>query len=110
VPITFSSDLKIGLGLWNSLPATMVVEFLLFAVAVFIYIRTIKPRDKVGSFAFWGLILFLSVIYMANLFSPLPPGIEAVVWSAQAMWLLVAWGYWVDRRREIRLQPQAGST
>lgn len=27
----------------------------------------------------------------------------AVAWSAQAMWLLVAWGYWVDRHRAARM-------
>ena len=30
---------------------------------------------------------------------PPPPSVNAVAWSAQAMWLLVAWGYWVDRHR-----------
>jgi len=25
--------------------------------------------------------------------------VAAVAWSAQALWLLVAWGYWIDRHR-----------
>jgi hypothetical protein len=29
-------------------------------------------------------------------------GLEAVTWSAQALWLVVAWGYWIDRHRALR--------
>lgn len=44
----------------------------------------------------------LVAIYLATLFGP-PPGAAAeVAWSAQAMWLLVAWGYWIDRHRAGR--------
>jgi hypothetical protein len=25
--------------------------------------------------------------------------VPAVAWSAEAMWLIVAWAYWVDRHR-----------
>ncbi len=48
-------------------------------------------------------IAVLVMIYFANLFGPPPPSVSAVAWSAQAIWLLVAWGYWVDRHREPRL-------
>jgi hypothetical protein len=41
----------------------------------------------------------LLVIYLASIFGPPPPGARAVAWSAQAMWLLVVWGYWIDRHR-----------
>jgi len=29
-------------------------------------------------------------------------GRPEVAWSAQAVWLLVAWGYWIDRHRAGR--------
>ena len=45
------------------------------------------------------LIAFLVLIYLGNVFGPPPPSVGAVVWSAQAIWLLVAWGYWIDRHR-----------
>jgi hypothetical protein len=34
---------------------------------------------------------------VANLISP-----GAVAWTAQAMWLLGLWGYWVDGQRAAR--------
>jgi hypothetical protein len=102
LPITLSNELRVGLGLWNSLPATIIVELFLFGASGFIYAKATKPRNRVGNFAFWGLIIFLSVIYAANMFGPPPPNTNAVAWSAQAIWLLIAWGYWIDRHREMR--------
>jgi hypothetical protein len=45
----------------------------------------------------------LSLAYLANLIAPPPPSASAVAWSAQALWLVVAWGYWIDRHRAGRL-------
>jgi len=49
--------------------------------------------------ALWALIAFLVITYVANLFAPPPPNAMALGWWAQATWLLVAWGYWIDRHR-----------
>ena len=37
-----------------------------------------------------------------TLLGPPPPSATAVAWSAQALWLLIAWGFWVDRNRAVR--------
>jgi hypothetical protein len=46
------------------------------------------------------LVALLATIYTANFVSPPPPSVSAVAWTAQALWLLVAWAFWVDRHRE----------
>src|SRR5467141_2963878 len=46
------------------------------------------------------LLLFLALVELANVLGPPPPSVRAVAWSAQAMWLLVTWAYWVDRHRD----------
>ena len=99
MPLTVGGDARFGLGLWNSLPATLAVEGILFALCVALYARMTKPLDGIGRWGLWSLVAFLAVVYLANLFGPLPPSTTAVAWAAQAIWLLVAWGYWVDRHR-----------
>ena len=89
----------VGLGLWSSLAATLLVEGSVFAVGVWLYIRITHPADSIGNWALWGLVVFLLMIYGANLFGAPPPNVTALAWVGQAQWLLVAWGYWVDRHR-----------
>jgi hypothetical protein len=70
-------------------------------------VKFTQPVDRTGSVAFWSLIGFLLLVYAANVLGPPPPSARAVAWSAQAMWLLVAWGYWVDRHRSPRDHAKA---
>jgi hypothetical protein len=101
MPLAFGEGEKLGLGLWSSVAGTLVVETLLFAAGVVIYSRATRARDRIGSVALWLLVGFLLAISAANLASPPPPSAGAVAWVAQSMWLLVAWGYWIDRHREV---------
>jgi hypothetical protein len=99
LPLGFGGGPKLGLGLWQSLPATLIVEGTLFVAGVAIYVTATRPLDRVGRFALVGLVGFLSVAYLANLFGPPPPSIAAVAWSGEGIWLLVAWGWWLDHHR-----------
>jgi hypothetical protein len=107
LPLGFGSEMYFGLGLWNSLPATLVVESTLFAAGAAFYIRSTKARDKVGSYGFWSLMTLLVAFYLGNLFGPPPPSEEMIATAGNAMWLLVLWAYWVDKHRTSRdeLQP-----
>jgi len=100
-----SGSIKVGMGLWSSLAATLVVEGLIFSAGVYLYLRATRTRDKTGIYAFWGLIAFLVIIYVNNLFGPPPPSVEPIGYVGLAQWLFIAWGYWIDRHRDI-----AGST
>jgi membrane-bound metal-dependent hydrolase YbcI (DUF457 family) len=100
MPLTISGPVRLGLGLWNSVPATVAVEFTLLAAAVTLYVANTRARDRTGHVAFWALVAFLAIAYVASMFGPPPPSAAAVAWGAQSVWLLVAWGYWIDRHRE----------
>jgi hypothetical protein len=49
-----------------------------------------------------GTVGFLLVIYAGNILGPPPPSVSAIAWIGQAQWLLVAWGYWIDRHRHAQ--------
>lgn len=99
LPLWPGSATKVGLGLWNSLPATLLVELAIFGGGLALYLRATRAADRTGAVALWGLVGFLLVVYAANLLGPAPPGAEAIAWAGHAQWLLVAWAYWVDRHR-----------
>jgi len=102
MPLTPFGDARYGLGLWNSLPATLAVELPLFAAGVAVYATTTVARDRTGAWAWWTLVAFLAIVYLVNLLGPPPPGIAAVAWVTESGWLLVLWGWWIDRHRVPR--------
>jgi hypothetical protein len=90
----------VGLGLWQSVPGTLLLELSLFAASVWLYLVTTRARDATGRWALRGLVAALLAIYLANASGAPPPSVEAIAWVGQAQWLLVAWAYWADAHRE----------
>jgi hypothetical protein len=105
MPLTLGGGERLGLGLWHSVPATLLVEGALFAACVWLYARATRPADRTGRWALVALVAFLVLAYLASVFGPPPPGVAAVAWTAQAIWLLVLWGYWIDRHRLASIGP-----
>ncbi|HKF69329.1 MAG TPA: hypothetical protein VKB36_22445 [Vicinamibacterales bacterium] len=67
-----------GLGLWNSVPATLIVELLLFGAGVWLYAGATRARDAVGHWSFAGLVAFLLIAYFANVGGGPPPSVTAI--------------------------------
>jgi len=89
-----------GLGLWNSVTATLVVELLLFGAGVWLYARFTRPRDAIGRWSFIGLVVFLLVAYVANVASGPPPSVTAIyVVGLVGGFALITWSWWADRHR-----------
>ena len=91
---------QLGLRLWFSLPLTLALEVPLFMLGVWLYARSTRARDAAGRWGLVGLVLFLFVVYAGNVLGNPPPSVEALAWVGQLQWLLVLWGYWVDRHRQ----------
>jgi len=85
----------VGLGLWNSVAATLLVELTMFAAAIAVYVRHGGAGRRRTSF--WLLMAFLLVIYFAASFGPPPPDTRTLALSALAAWLLVPWAWFADR-------------
>jgi hypothetical protein len=102
MPVTVSGTARLGLGLWNSIPATMVVEGLMFAAGVGAYASMTRPVDRAGAWALNALVVLLALLYASLVFSPPPPGVSAIAYSDMAAWLLPLWAWWIDGHRVAR--------
>jgi hypothetical protein len=92
---------RVGLGLWRSMTATMVVEAVIFVVGLAVYARVTRAMDRTGRWALWGFVALLAVLYVANAYGPTPPSVSAVAWGALAAWIIPLFGWWVDRHRAV---------
>jgi FtsH-binding integral membrane protein len=109
LPLYPGNSPRVGLGLWNSLPGSLLVEGLLFILGVALYARSTRAKNKKGKIGFWALVAFLVLIHLANLFGPPPPDITAIAWAGQLQWILVFWAYWIDRNRFAPTLRQSSS-
>ena len=103
LPLYPGGEYVAGLNLWSSLWGTVVLELLMFAAGVALYLRATAGRGQPRR-ALWGLLLFLVMVYLANLFGSPPPSTRALAWVGEAQWLLVLWGYWADRAGSKTMQ------
>ena len=100
LPLRPGGEIRVGLGLWNSWPATIAVEVMFFAVGLWAYLSTTRARDAVGRYAFWSLMAFLFFGWIALMLVGAPPSVNSLAWGGLSMWLMVPWGWWADKHRE----------
>lgn len=106
LPIAPTDSPKVGLGLWRSPVATMVVEGAMFVAGVGIYAAITRARGPVGRFGFWAYVLVIAALYVLNAKSTSPPpSMRAVAIIGLAGWLFVLWAWWFDGDREVRAAP-----
>jgi hypothetical protein len=99
LPLVPGFNKYVGLGLWNSVPATIAVEGALFVVGIVLYLRSTAALDRIGKYSFWSFIIFLIIVATGNIAGSPPPNVTALAVVAMAVWLLVLWAYWIDRHR-----------
>src|SRR6185369_16814740 len=87
-----------GLGLWNSVRATMLVERPLFAIGVWLYATATRARDAAGHWSFVALVAFMLIVYFGSAFGSPPPSVTAI-WSVSLAGavILTGWSWWTDR-------------
>jgi hypothetical protein len=98
----------VGLGLWNSVAGTVVLELVLFIIGLWLYMRDTRPRGGRGRLSLWSLVVAVTLMYFANLLSNLGPiqtGVSqrTIAMMALVLWLLIPWAWWIDyTRRTVR--------
>lgn len=102
LPLSPSGNKFFGLGLWNSLSGTLVVEVGLFIIGAALYLGVTIAKDKSGFWGFWILVIVLLGIYAANIFGPPPPDETAIGYVGLAGWIFVIWAYWLEKHRTVK--------
>jgi membrane-bound metal-dependent hydrolase YbcI (DUF457 family) len=90
---------RVGLGLWNSIPGTLVVEAAMFVTALVLYQRGTRPTDAIGKWGYRSFVLVLVAIYLVNLVGPPPPSVPALAWVGLGLGQFLLWAAWFDRHR-----------
>lgn len=99
LPIVPWSQVKVGMGLWYSVPATVIVELGMFLGAFWLYARSTSSRDSTGTWSLYAFAIVLLGLYAANLFGPPPPSAGAIGYAGLGAWLFVLWAFWIDHHR-----------
>ncbi|HET7364038.1 MAG TPA: hypothetical protein VFJ70_10775 [Burkholderiales bacterium] len=103
LPLAPGTDMKLGFGLWSSIPGTLAVELALFAVGLGFYLHGTGARDTFGRYGLWTLVVLLLLAYGGAAFGPPPPNVATVAWAdIIGGLLLVSLAYWVDAHRTMK--------
>jgi len=92
----------VGLGLWNSIPATLLVEGGLWLLAIILYMRATRANRRAGNFAFWIGIVFLTLAWLQNISAPPSPGGSAISVALPSLIFFacaIGWAYWMESAR-----------
>ncbi len=106
----YPNSAKYGVGLWNSIPGTLIVELPLFVGGVWLYARCTRARDRAGRWGLWSYVAVLLFVYVSDHFSA-PPGNmkEVATTGLVATAVMLGWAWWFDRHREA-IRPGPATT
>ena len=89
-----------GLGLWNSIPATLLVEGGLWLLAIVLYVRGTRANARAGIYAFWVGIVLLTLAWIGNISAPPSSGAGVAAFPSLIFFgCAIAWAYWMARAR-----------
>ena len=100
MPLAPGIDLRFGLGLWNSRIATFLVEGALWLGAIVVYARGSRSRTRVGAFAFWTMIVLLTLLWIVSLRGDPPPSLKSLaIVNSVFFGIVETWAFWMNRNR-----------
>jgi hypothetical protein len=88
---------RLGLGLWNSIAGTFVVEGVMWATALVLYLRGRRARSWVGRIALGSLVVLCTLMWASGPWAAPPPSARFLAWFALVGWIMVPWAAWVER-------------
>jgi hypothetical protein len=102
LPLWPGASPRVGLGLWNSIPATIAVEGTLWVVGIWLYLGPRRATRWIGPVALWSFILVSTAMWLAGPWSPPPPSAQVIGWFSLIGWIAIPWSALADRFHALR--------
>lgn len=97
MPLWPGNSPRFGLGLWNSIPLTLVIEGAMWLAAIAVYLRGRAPLRGGARIAFWSLVAICTLLWASGPWGPPPPSARALGFFALIGWIILPWAALADR-------------
>ena len=97
MPLWPGASPRFGLGLWNSIPGTLVIEGLMWIGGIARYLRGRRAVRWIGPVALGSFVLITTVMWAGGPLSPPPPDARSLAWFALIGWIVIPWAALADR-------------
>jgi hypothetical protein len=102
LPLLGGDSYKIGLGLWNYVLASSLIELLIFLSGLWVYFKSTKGATFIGKYGMIIFSAFVTIIWMASLLTPTPSDFKIrgfAIFGLVFQLLVIVIVSWLDRRR-----------
>ena len=102
LPLWPGAQARYGLGLWNSITWTFIIESAILIAGIALYLSVRRQRGWMGQLALWSFVAVSTVMWATGPFSPPPPDERSMAMFALLGWIVVPWAWWIERTSEPR--------
>jgi hypothetical protein len=100
MPLAPGIQARLGLGLWNSIPATLIIEGGFWVVSIGIYLSVTRARSRASFVLFWIPVAFMTLAWYGNIAGPPPADPSAIRFTSLIFFLLtIGWAYLLEKTR-----------
>lgn len=101
LPLLGDNSYKLGLGLWNYIIISSLIEILIFVAGLWLYLKSTKGISFGGKYGMIIFAVFSVIMQMASLFMPPPPDIKGfAIFGIVYQLLMIGVVSWLDRKRK----------
>ena len=105
LPLAPGAAPRLGLGLWNWIPGTLLNRKGCSAAGIAIDLRRTASKPGGGSLALWSPLVLIAVIWASGPFSPSRPSSQAIGVVGLVSWLRPLWAHWADGQPWVPTRP-----
>lgn len=100
LPLLGDNSYKLGLGLWNYIIISSLIEILIFVAGLWLYLKSTKGISFGGKYGMIIFAVFSVIMQMASLFMPPPPDIKGfAIFGLVYQLLMIGVVSWLDKKR-----------